>query len=153
MSPPPPPPRGTWFFINFDEILHPFQLSGAFYTRKKTKIGELPAAVIRIRDILERIRILGSVPLTSWSGTATDPDHALSSVTFKMQIFFWFITFWRYIYIILHRWKIIKKSQNSRIKGFLTIFAWWWKDPDPESLELKNPENWSTESDKKLRQG
>ncbi len=32
--------------------------------------------------------------------------------------------------------KVQKKSQNSRNQDFLTIFAWWQKDPDAE------PEHW-----------
>jgi hypothetical protein len=38
--------------------------------------------VLRIRDMLVRIRIRGSVPLTNVSGC--DPDRAILSVTFKM---------------------------------------------------------------------
>ncbi len=34
------------------------------------------------------------------------------------------------IYIILQGRKFIMKSLNSRNRGFLTSFAWWWKDPD-----------------------
>ncbi len=37
----------------------------------------------------------------------------------------------QYIYIIFQRYKVKKKSQNSRNQGFFTIFAWWQKDPDP----------------------
>ncbi len=39
----------------------------------------------------------------------------------KKQIFckvFLLITFWRYIYIIFQRYKVKKKSQNSRNQGF-----------------------------------
>ncbi len=74
-------------------------------------------------------------------------------------------------YIILQRWKVKKKSYNSRINVFLTIFnstflfyfsfyhltihiitrlgigtaltifAWWWKDPEPDPyLWLADPE-------------
>jgi hypothetical protein len=34
------------------------------------------------------------------------------------------------------------KSQNSRNQGFLIIFVWWWKDP--------NPYMWLTDSDADL---
>jgi hypothetical protein len=55
-------------------------------------------------------------------------------VTFKKpskNIFLRFFAYFfcRYIYII-QRYKDIMKSQNSRNQGFLTSFAWWWKDPD-----------------------
>ncbi len=33
------------------------------------------------------------------------------------------------------------KLQNSRIKVFLTIFPWWWKDPEPD------PYLWLSDSD------
>ncbi len=33
--------------------------------------------------------------------------------------------------------KVKKKSQNSRIKVFLTLFACCWKDPDPDVVPNK----------------
>ncbi len=55
-----------------------------------------------------------------------------SSVTFKMpkkNIFAYY-----FLNIHLHRSskiKVIKNSQKTRVemKVYLTIFAWWWKDP------------------------
>ncbi len=38
-------------------------------------------------------------------------------------------------------WKVTNKSQNSRNQDFLTIFAWWWKDPEPDPfLWLTDPD-------------
>ncbi len=67
-----------------------------------------------------------------------DPDPAifvsdLQNFSKNLFIFpsFFLITFWRYIYIIFQRLKFINKSHNSRNQCFLTICAWWYKDPDP----------------------
>ncbi len=54
-----------------------------------------------------------------------DPDPALfvsdlqdaNNKLFFLK-YFWLITFGRYTYIILRRWNVMKKSQNSRNKGF-----------------------------------
>ncbi len=57
--------------------------------------------------------------------------------------FFCLNTFRRYQYIffIRHRWKVIKKSQNSRNQVFFITFPWWWEDPDPDPhLWLKDPD-------------
>ncbi len=74
--------------------------------------------VLGIRDMLVRIQILWSVPLTNGSGCGTMAH-------------------------LHHSSKIKKKSQRSyktlEIKVFLTIFAWWWKDPDPY-LWLTDPD-------------
>ncbi len=45
------------------------------------------------------------------------------------------IPLWRYIYIILQRWKVIKKSENSRKLGFSSLFACWWKDREPDPFK------------------
>ncbi len=46
------------------------------------------------------------------------------------------------IYIILQRQIVIYKLQNSRSQGFfLSIFASWWKDPEPD------PYLWLTDPD------
>ncbi len=58
-----------------------------------------------IRDILVRIRTRGSVPLTYGSGSVLFVSN--------FQVFLLIIS-WRYIFIILQRYKVIKKSQNSR---------------------------------------
>ncbi len=44
-----------------------------------------------------------------------------------------------FLKINLHHFSKIMKSQNSRNKCFLTIFAWWWKHPDPY-LWLMDPD-------------
>ncbi len=52
---------------------------------------------------------------------------------------FFACTFWKYIYISFQREKVIKKSQNSKNSSFLTMFAWWWKDPDPGGPKTYGP--------------
>jgi hypothetical protein len=83
-------------------------------------------AVFRICDILVWIRISRSVPSDYWIRLRI---VLLSSVTFKRpteQIIFFLVfllvIFWRYIYIILQRLKVMKKSQKSKNKVFFYYF-------------------------------
>jgi hypothetical protein len=79
--------------------------------------------VLWIREILVRIRFRRSVPGTT--------DIGFGSCSFRQWLlrcqqkvsFFLLINFLRHIYIILHRQKVIKKSQNSRNQVFLTFFC------------------------------
>ncbi len=72
-----------------------------------------------------RVWILGSVHLTNGSGSGSGSGSFrqwLSRCRNKKYFFlkvFMLISFWRYIHIILQRYKIIKTSQNVEIKGFL----------------------------------
>ncbi len=80
-------------------------------------------AVLRIRDISVRIRILWSAPLSNGSGCGSGRPKNI-----RMWIR-----------------NTDKKSQRShktvKIKVFLTIFAWWWKDPEPDPyLLLTDPD-------------
>ncbi len=86
--------------------------------------------VLRIRDILVRIRIRVPAP--------SDGSLVFSSITFKIttknyRTFFWVFFayyFWSYIYIIFQIYKVIEKSQNSRILGF-SYYYYFWSVPDP----------------------
>ncbi len=74
--------------------------------------------VLRIHEILVRIRIRGTRPLTNGSGSGC--CCYFRRWTQQKNVFFWvflLVTFWRYIYIIFKD-KIIKKSQNSRNQRF-----------------------------------
>ncbi len=114
------------------------------YSRYPTDSLLLPCyilkSVFRIHEILGWIRIRGSMPLTSGSGSGSWIRILLfSSLTFKMPTknkfltqCFLLITFWRYIYIIFQRQKVKKSHKIVGIKVFLTIFAWLKKDPDPD---------------------
>ncbi len=81
-----------------------------------------------IRDILVRIRIADPClwPMDPDPHPAPDPAKFRPLLPSKrqqkhfFQIFLLF-TFWRYIYIIFQRSKVIKKSQNSRNQGFLLL--------------------------------
>ncbi len=73
--------------------------------------------VMRIHEILVRIRISGSIPLTSGSGCGSGscyfrqwPSRRQQKIIF-FSLSFLLVTFWRYIYIIFLRF--IKKSQGS----------------------------------------
>jgi hypothetical protein len=85
---------------------------------------------LQIREILTRIRIHGSIPLTNGSGSGCGSCYLHPGPSWRQQkiiIITLLITFWRYIHNIFKD-KVIKKSKNSRIQGinvFLTIFAWW----------------------------
>ncbi len=78
--------------------------------------------VFWIHDILVRIRIRTTQPY-HW---LTEPDPALSVSDLQhankknsfFLSFFLLINFWRYTYIILHRLKVIKKSQNRGNQSF-----------------------------------
>ncbi len=93
----------------------------------KDELGEF-WPVLRIRDILLRIRIGGSIPLT----TIPVPDPAIFlSVTFKAatkhyfcdNFFAYYFLKVHYICIIFQRYKVMKKSQNSRNQGFSFYFC------------------------------
>jgi hypothetical protein len=42
------------------------------------------------------------------------------------------ITFWRFMYNIFKNKKSKRSHKAVGIKVFLTFFAWWYKDPDPD---------------------
>ncbi len=76
-----------------------------------------------------RIQICGSIPLTNgsgsgcWSGPCYFrqwPSRCQKKILFFILLLF---TFWRYIYIIFQRWKVIKKSQKSRNQCFSHYFC------------------------------
>ncbi len=93
--------------------------------------------VLRIHDILVWIRIRmriwmrirGSMPLTNGSGCGSGsfyfhnwPSRCQPKSNFFNKVFP-NITFRRYFYIIFQRWKVKKKSQNSRNQGFPYYFC------------------------------
>ncbi len=97
-------------------------------------------------QILMRIWILKTVPFTNESRGSGSCSFRQWSSRFQLNIFFlsptfMLISFWRYNYIIRHRKKIFKKSQTSRNQVFLSFFAYWRKNLDPESIQLNsNPD-------------
>ncbi len=50
--------------------------------------------------------------------------------------------------IILQESKVIKKSQNSRNQGFLTIFASWWDSGDPDPYIWQRIRIWIQDAQK-----
>ncbi len=56
---------------------------------------------------------------------------------------FLLITFWKYNYIIFKDKKSKRCNKAVGIKIFLTIFAWWYKNPDPDP----DPDLWLMEAD------
>ncbi len=96
-----------------------------------------------LRNLCSSVVIVDTWHFTDPYIWLTDPDSdpALSvsdlqdaNKNYFFSIIFLPITFWRYIYIILQK-KVIKKSQNSKNRGFSNYF--WlimegsWPDPDP----------------------
>jgi hypothetical protein len=72
-----------------------------------------------------------------------DPDPAFSSLTFKRQKkinlkkkFFCFFLFEGTFTSFFKDKKSKRSHKTVGIKVFLTIFAWWQKDPDPEPYLL-----------------
>ncbi len=51
------------------------------------------------------------------------PDSSIFIIGLQDVKVFLHITFWRYFYIIFQRWKVKKKSQNSRNQGFSYYFC------------------------------
>ncbi len=77
----------------------------------------------------------GSVDQCLWQ---MDPDPAIFAIDlqdannncFKTSFSAYYHTSWRYIYITFQRKKSEWSHKTVGIKVCLTIFAWWWKDPD-----------------------
>ncbi len=87
-------------------------------------IETLPEAVFRIRDILIRTWIRGSVPLTNGQDPASfvsDLQDANQKINFSL--IFLLITFSRYISITFQRQKVIKshKTKEQELKVFLIM--------------------------------
>ncbi len=95
----------------------PDPLLFSFYTTLK--------AVLRIRDILERTQIRGSIPMYLW---LKDLDPAIFSV---------FLHY--FLKLHLHNFSkkdVIKKSQNTK------LFGWWYgSEPCPNGSESGRPKN------------
>ncbi len=88
----------------------------------------------------------GSADLYLWlMDPDADPDSAIfvrdlqdvNKNNFVFKVFL-LITFWRYIYIIFQRQKVIKKSQNSRNKCFSYYFCVMIEGFRPGSENLNN---------------
>ncbi len=98
--------------------------------------------LLDISDILVWIRILGSVPLTNGSGSCSIWILLFSSATFKTPLSFFASYFLK---VHLHHFlqiKALKKHHKKvEITGFLNIFSWWSKAPDPD------PYLWLMDSD------
>jgi hypothetical protein len=128
-------PRVRWI-IFFP--LHFFVLTVLFKTTPLLKIWLLlillrkvvKKAVFRNRDLLVRIRILGSVSLTNGSGS------------FFLSVFpkfFCLLPFEGTFTSFFTDKKVIKKSQNSRNQGFF-YFALWWVGSEsgrPKNLQIR----------------
>ncbi len=85
--------------------------------------------------------ILGSVPLASGSGSGSCSFRQWPS---RCQQKLFSLRFFAYYFLKIHLYnssqiKSHKMSQNSRNLGFLTLFAWWWKDLD------RDPNLWLTD--------
>ncbi len=87
------------------------------------------------------LRCSGSVKF--WYGSGSSDPYLwrprillFSSLTFKMPnnlIFFQIFFAFYFLKLHLHHSSQIKSHKKSpEISGFLTNFAWWWKDPDPD---------------------
>jgi hypothetical protein len=107
----------------------------ALFSKNSTDSPHAPLfpSVLRIHDILGWIRIRGSMPqlrlMDSDPGSGSCyfrhwPSRCQQKTNFLTQ-FFLLITFWSYIYIIFHRWKVTKSHKIVGIKICPTIFAWW----------------------------
>ncbi len=54
----------------------------------------------------------------------------------KKYVFFPSVFAYYFLKVHLHQFKDKKKSQKGEIQVFLNFFAYWWKDPDPESPKI-----------------
>ncbi len=100
------------------------------------------AAVLRIHDILGWIRIRRSMPLTCGSGSCYFrhwPSRCQQKTNFQHNFFCLLPVLFEGTCTSFFQDKSQKESQNRRNQGFLTIFAWWSKDPDP-NLWLVDPD-------------
>ncbi len=92
--------------------------------QSKRRMLPPPPAELRIRGILARIRINGSVPLTNGSRSGSGSCYFRHSPS-KTQMFVCLLLF-EGTYTSFFK---DKKSSRSRkrlgIKAFLSIFAWW----------------------------
>jgi hypothetical protein len=79
--------------------------------------------VLRIRDILERLRILGSVAMTNGSGCGSGSHK---NIRIRIRNTGTFTSFFK-------DKKVIKKSQNIRNQGFPYYFCLLMEGPEPKS--------------------
>ncbi len=109
--------------------------------------------VLRIHDILVWIRIRiwirGSMPLTNGSGCGSGSCYffvIILSDANKKQYFlnkFFCLLLFEGTFASFFKDKKSKRSHKAvGIKVFLTIFAWWQKDPDPGLDPDQNPYPW-----------
>jgi hypothetical protein len=120
-------------------FIHSFR---AFTTERKRKKGNCPRQCSPDQWNFGRYGSGFSDPYP-W---LTDPDPA------PLPKFCWLITFLRYIYIILHRWKVIVPIQwKSRF--FLPILLYDGRIRIQDAQKLTIPEQWFAKSYHKLRQG
>jgi hypothetical protein len=56
----------------------------------------------------------------------TDPDGEKTWIRIRI------ITFWSYMHYIFKDKNSNRSHKAVGIKFFLTIYAWWYKDPDPD---------------------
>ncbi len=92
--------------------------------------------MFQIRDILVRILILGSVPLTNRSCS----DLLFSTVTFKMQKNVFLGSFAYYFLKVNHysQIKVLKRPQISRNQGFSFYFCLMMGGSGSRSLPVSN---------------
>ncbi len=105
----------------------------------ENKDRRLCIAMLRIRDILVRIRIRGSVPLSLTSSSGSGSSSRSYSFcqwpsTCQQKIFF-------SICLLLFEGAFTsffkdKMSQKSRNQGFSYYFFWWWEVPDPGGQKI-----------------
>jgi hypothetical protein len=82
--------------------------------------------VLQIRDILVRIRVRGSVPLTN--GSRSESCYFVSDLQDAKKILFAFLSFFPYSFLKVHlhhfpKIKSHKKSQNSRNQGIFCLMT------------------------------
>ncbi len=101
-----------------------------------------PETVLRIHDMLVWIWIRGFLPLTNESGFGSGscyfrywPLRRQQKTKFLNKIFCLLLFEGTFTSFFKE-----KKSKRSRktvgIKVFLTVFAWWYKDPDPDLWQM-----------------
>ncbi len=131
------PTAGSAELVNLSRYLTPS--SQPSWTKQAPHRIFAEDITVMISSMETKNQCCGSV--TFWYGSGSGSCYFRQWPTRWQQKIHFFLRFFANYSEATFTSKVIKKSQNRRNQGFRTIFAWWWKDPDPDpNLVLMDPD-------------